>query len=369
MIFEKFEIHHLKLRLKKPFETSFARFQNKDTVFVKAFTKEGLVGLGESPALPFPFYSYECTDTTILILEKFILPQLIEKEINEIEELEKSYSHIKGHNMAKTGVEAAFWHLKSQEANKPLWQLWGGVRKEIEAGISLGLEKDVETLVTKVEKALEKGYQRIKIKIKPGMDIKIAEAVRKKFPKIKLMFDANSAYTLKDVKIFKELDEYNLLMIEQPLAHDDFIDHVKLQKELKTPICLDESIHTFDDARKAIEIGACKIINIKPARVGGYWQAKKIAELCEKQAIPVWCGGMLETGWGKMFNIHISSLNNFKLAGDTSGTDQYFEEDIINPDIIVKSNSMIDVPQNEMRYNIKEDVFQKLTQKIIKIKG
>ena len=369
MIFKKFEIHHLKLRLKKPFETSFARFQDKDTVFVKAFTKEGLVGLGESPALPFPFYNEECTDTTLVILERFILPRFLNKKIDTIEELEQSYRHIIGHNMAKTGLEAAFWHLKSQEEQKPLWQLWGGVRKEIEAGISLGLEKNVQTLVEKVEKALAKGYQRIKIKIKPGMDVNVAEAVREKFPEIKLMFDANSAYTLKDLEIFRALDRFKLLMIEQPLAHDDIIDHVQLQKELKTPICLDESIHTFEDARKAIEIGACKIINIKPSRVGGYWQSKKIAELCEKNNIPVWCGGMLETGWGKMFNIHISSLNNFKLAGDTSGTDQYFEKDIITPDIVVKSNSMIDVPQTGIGYEVQENIFKNLTQKVIEIKG
>lgn len=369
MKFTKFEIYHLQLRLKKPFETSFARFQDKDTVFVKAYTKDGLVGLGEAPALPFPFYNYECTDTVISMLSRFILPPLLNEEINSIDELEKSYSLVRGHNMAKTGIEAAFWHIKAQEEQKPLWQLWGGVRKEIEAGISLGVEQDVSGVLTKVEKALEAGYKRIKIKIKPGMDIKVAKAVREKFGDISLMLDANSAYTLADTDTLKKLDEYKLLMLEQPLGHDDIIDHADLQKELQTPVCLDESIHSLEDAQKAIRIGATKIINIKPPRVGGFWQSKLMAEYCESKNIPVWCGGMIETGWGKAFNVHISTLNNFSLAGDTSGTAQYFEEDVIEPDLIVDKNSMIQVPTTPgVGFEIKEKTFKKLTRNIIEIR-
>lgn len=369
MIFKKFEIHHLRPVLKKPFETSFGRFQEKDTVLVKAFTSNGLIGIGESPALPFPYYSYECTDTVITVLTKFILPPLIGKEINTIDELEQSYGKIKGHYMAKTGLEAAFWHLKAQEKNKPLWQLWGGVRQEVEVGISIGLEETPDRVLAKVEKALEKGYRRIKIKIKPGMDIQIAEAVRKKYPQISLMFDANSAYSLTNISLFKELDHYNLLMIEQPLAHDDIIDHAKLQKQIKTAICLDESILTIEDARKAIELGACKIINIKPPRVGGFYRAKKIAEFCESQGVPVWCGGMLETGWGKIFNLHLSTLQNFSLPGDNSGTGEYYQEDIVEPEIKLNPNSLIEIPQDGIGYRINHNLFKKLTVGIIEVKG
>ena len=367
MIFTKFEILHLKPKLKKDFETSFGRFDHNETLLVKSFTKEGLVGFGEAPAMQVPFYNYESSKIATLVLKEYILPQLLNKEINSVDELIKTYSPIRGHNMAKTGIEAAFWHIKSQEENKPLWALWGGVRKEVEAGISLGLEKSVEEILIKVEKVLAKGFKRIKIKIKPGMDVKVARSVREKFGNISLMLDANSAYQLRDLPIFKELDQFNLLKIEQPLSYDDIIDHAKLQREIKTPICLDESIHSLDDARKAIESGACKIINIKPPRVGGFWQSKLMAELCEKNNIPVWCGGLLETGWGKAFNVHISSLNNFKLAGDTSGSDAYYTEDIIEPLMVVRANSQIDVPQEGVGFQINQDALKRITINTVEI--
>ncbi len=339
------DLLHLRPRLRRPFETSFARLLDKDTVLVRAYTNEGLIGYGEAPAMPVPYYNDECTDTVLLMLERFILPSMLGVDLPSIEALQACYAPIKGHHMAKTGIEAAYWHLRSQQENQPLWALWGGVRDRIEAGISIGTEATAEQVVKKVGAALDAGYRRIKVKIAPGRDVVVARAIRETFPAISLMLDANSAYTLADSENLAALDQFDLLMLEQPLAHDDIIDHSRLQQEIRTPICLDESIHTGEDARKAIDIGAARIINIKPPRVGGFWEAKLMAEDCEQRGVPVWCGGMLETGLGKAFNIHISTLKNFSLPGDTSGTDQYFEQDLLREPIVVGPDSCISVPE------------------------
>lgn len=339
------DLIHLRLRLRLPFETSFARLHHKDTVLVRAYTDHGLIGYGEAPALPVPYYNEECSDTVLLMLERYILPSALGRELESIDALQACYATIRGHHMAKTGVEAAYWHLRAQEAGKPLWQLWGGLRDRVEVGVSIGTEPQTDEVVRKVGKALTTGYKRIKVKISPGRDIAVAKAIRNTFGSISLMLDANSAYTLDDTNLLRQLDEFDLLMLEQPLAYDDIIDHSTLQRSLATPICLDESIHTRSDARKAIDLGAARIINIKPPRVGGFWQAKLMSEECGRRGVPVWCGGMLETGLGKVFNLHLSSLDNFSLPGDTSGTDQYFEEDILVEPLVVGFDSCIDVPQ------------------------
>jgi O-succinylbenzoate synthase len=356
------DLLHLRPRLRRPFETSFVRLEDKDTVLVRAFTDDGLIGYGEAPAMPVPYYNDECTDTVLLMLERFILPSVLGVEIPSIEALQACYAPIKGHHMAKTGIEGAYWHLRAQRENKPLWELWGGVRDRIEAGISIGTEATAEQVVAKVGVALDAGYRRIKVKIAPGRDVAVAQAIRANFPAISLMLDANSAYTLADSEHLSALDQFDLLMLEQPLAHDDIIDHARLQEQLSTPICLDESIHTRDDARKAIDIGATRIINIKPPRVGGFWEAKLLAEDCERRGVPVWCGGMLETGIGKAFNIHISTLRNFSLPGDTSGTDQYFEQDVLSEPIVVGPDSCIAVPATPgLGFEIDEGAIRTLT--------
>lgn len=356
------DLIHLRLRLKRPFEMSFARLLDKDTVLLRAYADTGLIGYGEAPALPVPYYNEECTDTVLLMLERFILPAVLGKELSSIGSLEACYAPIRGHHMARTGIEAAYWHLRSQEEGVPLWQLWGGVRPAIEVGISIGSEDAIRQTIAKVAQALEAGYRRIKVKIAPGRDVEVAEMIRAAFGPIALMLDANSAYTLADAPHLQQLDAFDLLMLEQPLAHDDIVDHAALQSMLSTPICLDESIHTCAVARKAIELGAARIINVKPPRVGGFWQAKLLAEECEARKVPVWCGGMLETGVGKAFNIHLSSLHNFSLPGDTSGTDQYFEEDILCEPIVVGPGSMIEVPvAPALGYTVDERAVRNLT--------
>ncbi|MBI4034930.1 MAG: o-succinylbenzoate synthase [Candidatus Chisholmbacteria bacterium] len=347
MIIRKITLHKISLKLKDPFETSFGRFATRETVIVKAETKNGLVGYGEAPTLSLPFYNEEYTDGAFELLKHVIAPNVVKKNLQSIDDLYKTYSWIKLHQIAKTGVESAYWHLKGLESKKPLWKLWGGTRTEIPVGISLGLESTVAKIMANVTRWVEvEKIMRVKIKIKPGMDYQIAKAVRKKYPHIMLMLDANSAYTLKDLPLFKKLDQFNLLMIEQPLGHDDIIDHSALQKHLKTPVCLDESITSLEKARQAIQIKAGKIINIKPPRVGGYWQAKLIAEYCQKHHIPVWCGGMMDSGWGRTLQLHISSLKNFSLPNDNAGTKRYFVDDIVTKPLVVKTNSHIDVPNS-----------------------
>ena len=356
------DLIHLRLRLRRPFETSFVRLLDKDTVLVRAYSDDGLIGYGEAPALPVPSYNYECTDTVLLMLERYILPAVLGHDLDSIEALEACYAPIRGHHMAKTGVEAAYWHLRAQQESKPLWQLWGGVRDRVEVGISIGAEPEIDALLRKIEEALGAGYRRIKVKIKPGSDVEVARAIRATFGPIALMLDANSAYTLADADHLRRLDEFDLLMLEQPLGHDDIVDHATLQRQLKTPICLDESILTVADARKAIKLGATRIVNVKPSRVGGFRQAKLLAEECGRRGVPVWCGGMLETGIGKAFNIHLSSLENFHLPGDTSGTDQYFEEDILREPIVLGSDSCLAVPcEPGLGYEVDETALQKLT--------
>jgi o-succinylbenzoate synthase len=352
----------LRLRLRRPFETSFARIRDRDTVLVRAFSSDGLVGYGEAPALPGPYYTYESTDTVLLMLRSYILPSVLVKEIESIEDLEHCYQHIKGHPAAKTAVESTYWHLKSQAANKPLSQLWGGVRDRVEAGISIGSEPNVQAVLKKIEDALGTGYRRIKVKIMPGRDVDVIKAIRDAFGDITLMADGNSSYSLHDIDQLKRLDDFNLLMLEQPLGDDDLIDHAELQRQLRTPICLDESIHSREKARQAVQIGAAHIINVKPAHLGGYWQGKLVAEDCQQRGVPVWCGGMLETGIGKAFNIHLSSLENFTLPGDTSGTDQYFEEDVLAEPIVIEGDSCIRVPTAPgLGFPVSEKAIDRLT--------
>ena len=346
MVIDKVELLKVRLTFKSPFEISSGRMADRDTIIVRATTRDGIVGYGEAPPFTSPIYSSEFTDGAILFLKQHVVPAVLNRKINGIDDLYDCYRHLKGNNMAKCGLESAFWHILAQEEGKPLSALWGGTRKEIPVGVSLGLEDSVEEILAKVTHWVEvEKTMRVKIKIKPGMDIEPTRAIREKYPDIMLMLDANSAYTLDDMDLFKELDRYNLLMIEQPLAHDDIIDHATLQEAIETPICLDESILSPADARKAIQLGACRIINIKPPRVGGFWQAKLIAELAGEHGIPVWSGGMLESGWARSMQIQIASLPNYSLPSDICKTERYFEDDIIDPYIQVKPNSHIDVPQ------------------------
>jgi O-succinylbenzoate synthase len=341
---ERLEIREIALALKSPFETSFGRITRRRILLVRAFERSGVCGYGECAALEDPFYNHETCDTAWLLIAKYIAPLVAASSIQSAAQVPSALAPIRGHQMAKGSVEAAIWDLEARLLNRPLWQHVGGVRSEIACGVSIGLQESEAALLDKISRELEHGYQRIKIKIKPGQDLKLVAAVRARFPDIQLMADANSAYTLADLELLKQFDRDHLMMIEQPLTPGDLVDHARLQREIQTPICLDESIETADDARHAHELGACRIINLKLGRVGGYTEAKRIHDYAVERRMPVWCGGMLESGIGRAHNIALSTLPGFTLPGDVSASERYWEEDIIEPPVVVTPRGTIDAP-------------------------
>lgn len=336
-------MRHLKMKMLSPFKTSFGTMQDKEFLLLEVKDENGYVGWGESVAFDTPWYTEETVKTNWHMLEDFLIPALLNKNIAHPDEVSALLSVIRKNNMAKSAIEGAIWDIFAREKGVTLAAALGGKKKKIEVGISIGIQNTVDDLLRLIESYVNEGYKRMKVKLKPGWDIHVLREIRKRFPDIPLMADANSAYTLKDITLLKAFDEFNLMMIEQPLAADDIIDHAKLQKEISTPICLDESIYSYEDARAAIELGSCKIINIKIGRVGGLTEAKRIHDLCEYHGIPVWCGGMLEAGIGRAHNIALTTLTNFILPGDTAGSSRYWERDIIDPEVIVQ-NGYIDVP-------------------------
>ena len=338
------KIHLLEMKMKTPFSTSFGTVQNKKFYIIEVIDESGEIGWGEGVAFEAPWYTEETVETSLHMLKNFLIPMLLNKRLEHPTEVNKLYSSIRRNQMAKASIEMAIWDLYAKTKQQPLHKLIGGTAEKITVGISIGIEPTIEKQLEVIERFLQQGYKRIKIKIKPGWDIEVVKAIRKRFGNIPLMVDANSAYTLNDISLLKELDPYNLLMIEQPLAHDDLIDHSFLQKEIKTPICLDESICSYEDARRAIVIGSCKVINIKIGRVGGITEAIKIHDLCVENNIGVWCGGMLEAGVGRAHNIAITSLQGFNLPGDTAASSRYWEEDIIEPEVKVQ-DGYIHVPK------------------------
>ncbi len=360
---ERLELRAIELPLLHPFETSFGRTTRRRILLVRAFDKTGASGYGECVAPEGPFYNHETVDTAWLITAKYIGPLLTRARVETAREVNKALAPIRGNQMAKAGVEAAVWDLEAKMAGRPLWEHLGGVRDEINCGVSIGLQETTETLIEKVGYELDCGYQRIKIKIKPGKDIQLVEAIRSRFPSITLSVDANSAYSLNgDLSLVKQLDQHNLLMIEQPLAPGDLVDHAKLQREIKTPICLDESICSVSDARHALELGSCRIINIKLGRVGGHTEVQLIQAYAVEHDIPVWCGGMLEAGIGRAHNIALSTLPGFTLPGDVSASGRYWKEDIIEPPVTVSSKGTIKAPTgNGIGYEVNENRIEALT--------
>jgi O-succinylbenzoate synthase len=343
MKIERIEQFHIRMPLKHPFETSFGRQEVFDKVIVAVYA-DGLAGYGESPVDDGPFYSYETVGTCWHIQREFLIPMVLGHEIAHAADLPAWLSRVRGHPIAKAGLEAALWDVEAQQGGVSVSALLGGIRNRVESGVSIGIQHTVEELLERIAAFREEGYRRIKIKIKPGWDAGVVQAVRAQFPRIPLMVDANSAYTLDDADTLQALDTFDLLMIEQPLAHDDIIDHAALQQKLKTPICLDESIHTVGRAREALELRSCRIINIKPTRVGGWANARAIHDLCQAADIPVWCGGMLESGIGRAHNLALASLPNFTLPGDISASDRYWTEDIIETPFVLNADGTIDVP-------------------------
>jgi O-succinylbenzoate synthase len=340
---QKITLREIRMPLVTPFETSFGRLTDRRMLIVEV-ESDGVSGWGESVAGEGPFYAPETVETAWLILRDFLWPMIKGREFANAAEVWQALDPVRGHNMAKGAVESAIWDAEARQKNLPLWKLLGGVHREISCGVSIGIKPTFEELISTVDRELAAGYQRIKIKIKPGNDIEPVECLRQQFPRIRLMVDANSAYRLQDWPHLKRLEAYYLMMIEQPLGWDDIFSHAELQRKLDTPICLDECIHTEEHARAAIELGACRIINIKLGRVGGYVPARQIHDLCKSRQIPVWCGGMLESGIGRAHNIALSTLENFSLPGDVTASRRYWTEDIISPEVLVTANGTIRVP-------------------------
>jgi O-succinylbenzoate synthase len=344
-----------------PFETSMDRTTERRFLLVEA-NVDASTGWGECVASENPSYSPETVDTAWHILKNFLWPLMRGRDFESAADVWSMLEWVRGHNMAKASLESAIWDAEAKQKSIPLWKLLGGVRKEIASGVSVGIKASLEELVRVVKVELEAGYQRIKIKIKPGKDLQQVQLLRKEFPDIKLMVDANSAYRSTDFPLLKELEKFYLMMIEQPLDWDDLYGHVALQRQLQTPICLDECIHTEGQAIAAIELGACRIINIKMGRVGGHSVAKRIHDLCEKSGVPVWCGGMLESGIGRAHNIALSTLSNFTLPGDVTASKRYWAEDIIEPEVIVSPRGTIEVPSAPgIGYAPRLDRIEKLT--------
>jgi len=344
VIISSIELREIRLPLIHFFETSFGRTTERRIILVRATDADGAEGWGECTAGEGPFYCDEWTETAWPTLKDFLAPMVAGQQFGDAAEVGGLMKKVRGHRMAKAAIETACWDLESKRAGVPLWKHLGVTREEIPCGVSIGIQDSAEVLLEKIETELAAGYRRIKIKIKPGWDLSVVRKVRERYPEILLMGDANSAYTLNDVELFQALDDFNLMMIEQPLAHDDIFDHAQLQKQIKTPICLDESIHSAEDAQHAIDIGACRIINVKLGRVGGHSEAKRVEAVCREHGIPVWCGGMLEAGIGRAHNIAMATLAGFVLPGDVSASARYWEEDIVEPPVTVSERGTIAAP-------------------------
>jgi O-succinylbenzoate synthase len=374
MRINKLTIYHLDMPLVHPFETSFG-METRRECLVLAADGNGKTGWGECVALNVPSYSYETVHTAWHTLEDFLVPAVLNLDWNRISEFLEAFHWVKGHNMAKAGLQCTAWDLLAQEegislANKIGEPYQGKLADSVEVGISIGIQPSIDETLMRIEHFLDEGFSRVKLKIKPGWDLDLIQAVRRVYPDLPLMVDANSAYSLTDAELIKKFDDFDLIMIEQPLAHDDIYWHSQLQKMIQTPICLDESITTPELAEWALEIDAARIINIKPGRVGGLWESRLIHDLCKARNVPVWCGGMLETGIGRAANLALASLPNFKLPTDNGPTSRYWEQDIIEEEITLNpENSTIDVPQRPglgvtpdlnriQKYLVKEKSFQ-----------
>lgn len=361
MKIERIDLREIHMRLRAPFETSFGVVENRRILLLEAHA-EGISGWGECTATEGPFYISETIDTAWTILRDFLIPRVLGTEIESARDLPELLKPVRGNGMAKAALENAVWHLESVARNVPLHRLLGGTLDEIPCGVSLGIQTSIDRLVALVGKEVGAGYQRIKLKIKPGKDVTVLREVRRRFPEIKLSVDANSAYSLADVDHLKQFDDFGLLMMEQPLEWDDMYRHSRLQAQIATPICLDESIHHLRHAEAAVETGACRVVNIKLGRVGGHTEAGRIQAYCAGRGIPVWCGGMIESGIGRAHNIAMSTQPGFIWPGDVSASQRYWEQDIIEPEVEVTPGGTIQVPQGAgLGYEIRERRIRDLT--------
>jgi o-succinylbenzoate synthase len=363
MKIEAITLREIQMPLVHFFETSFGRVYSRRILLITAHC-DGIDGWAECVAGEDPFYSSEWIESAWPTITRYLAPALLGRSLSQGREAASLLGRVRGHRMAKAALENALWDAEAREKNQPLWKLLGGTQREIPCGVSIGIQDSPEQLLDKIQTELAAGYRRIKIKVKPAWDVNILEKVRSRWSDITLSVDANSAYTLDEFEHLRKFDQFNLLMIEQPLWNDDIYYHARLQKELRTSICLDESIEQARDAACAVETAACKIINIKVGRVGGFTEAKKVHDVCQANNIPVWCGGMLESGVGRAHNIALSTLENFRLPGDVSASKRYWKEDIIEPEVEVSREGVIAIRDDVgTGYRVREDLIEKLTVK------
>jgi O-succinylbenzoate synthase len=362
------ELIEINLPLVHFFETSFGRTYERRIILVRVEDEDGGEGWGEVTCGETPSYSEEWTDSAWVTIEKILAPMVVGKGVDSASGIWDLMKKARGHRMSKASIETACWDLEAKGLGVPLWRRLGGTRGEIECGVSIGIQDSVEQLIGKIRTELDAGYRRIKIKIAPGWDYDVIRRVRAEFGSIRLMGDANSAYSLADIDLFKRMDEFELMMFEQPLAHDDMLDHAKLQREVRTPICLDESVRSPEDARKAVELNAGRIINVKLGRVGGHAQGRQVEEICRTAGIPIWCGGMLESGIGRAHNIAMSTLAGFTLPGDVSASKRYWHEDIIEPEVKVSAEGTIIAPEGPgIGFEVKRDRIDAVTVRRVEI--
>jgi O-succinylbenzoate synthase len=362
---ESITLREIRMPLVHFFETSFGRVYGRRILLLSAQC-EDVVGWGECVAAEDPFYSSEWIETAWSTIKHYLAPVVLGRSLVAAHESAGAMAKIRGHRMAKAAIENALWDAESQQKQQPLWKLLGGTTREIQCGVSIGIQDSIEQLLEKVEYELAAGYRRIKVKVKPGWDVNVLERIRSRWPEIVLSCDANSAYRLDEVEHLRKFDRFKLLMIEQPLWNDDIYYHARLQRELSTAICLDESIRHARDAATAVETGACRIVNIKVGRVGGFSEARKVHDVCRDNDVPVWCGGMLESGIGRAHNIALSTLPNFRLPGDVSASKRYWKEDIIEPEVEVSREGFIDA---ETQYRVREDLVESVTVRRATIKA
>ena len=361
MKIEAVELRVLKMRLLKPFRTSFGVQQDRYPLLIR-LEIGGHSHWGECVAGEGPWYSYETVETAWQMLKGYLVPAVLGRELADVAVLEALFLPVRGHRMAKAALEMAFTAALAEEARKPLATFLGGVRDRVETGVSVGIQASTDELLDMIARHLAEGYRRIKLKIEPGWDIQVIAAIRARYPEITLMADANSAYTLDDAAHLAQLDQFRLLMLEQPLPPGDLVDHAALQRQLATPICLDESIEDARNARHALQLGACKVINIKPGRVGGFAESRRIHDLARNAGVPVWCGGMLETGIGRACNVALATLPNFRLPGDISASGRYWAEDIVEPPFTLARGGTISVPTRwGLGVRVKVDMVERLT--------
>jgi O-succinylbenzoate synthase len=340
MNIRRITLHLVRMKLKSAFTTSYGSYLDREAILVEMEDGDGHTGWGEGAAFSTPWYTEETVETSWHMIRDFLAPALLRQPVDHPEQIPSRFAQVRRNPMAKAALETAAWDLYARREGLSLSRVLGGVRSDIESGVAVGLQPSPNELYRTLEAYLVEGYKRVKVKIKPGSDVDLLRGIRSRFPDVPLMADANSAYSLQDADHLKRLDEFNLLLLEQPLGEDDIVDHAKLQQLIRTPVCLDESIVTYEDARNALELDSCRIINLKIGRVGGLTEARRIHDLCAARGVPVWCGGMLETGVGRAHNIALASLPNFTIPGDISASSRYWERDVIVPEVVVRDGKI-----------------------------